>query len=271
MKNSQIERWALEVIERVEAHQPIEDTRVELKAKWPDDPAKAARRIAGHANAAQGERILWLIGLDEETGVSGAEYTEMTEWLPRISVQFDSLVPQCHHLNVPTGKGKTVAAFVFETDRAPYVVKNPAFGSTKGEGVKFEVPWRDGTQIRSATRSDLIRIFSNTEALQSLLRELEYNLEVGKLYGSHEGQYRDQEFIKAISKDALSVLSEETGRSLYQAHIGISKAQGCVTRLIGCTTMMEKADASHDVVNSRLAALPLIQAALDELRLYLGK
>lgn len=271
MKNSQIERWALEIIDRVETHQPIEDSRVELKAKWPDEPAKAARRIAGHANAARGERILWLIGLDEKTGVNGADYSEMTEWFAAVSGQFDGLAPLCHQLNVPTLDGKTVVALVFDTYRAPFVVKNPAFGSTKGEGVQFEVPWREGTKVRSASRSDLIRLFSDTETLQALLGELEYNLEVGNTYGSHEGQYRDQEFSKAISKAAFSVLSEEARKSINQAYIAISKAQGCVTRYIGCTTMMEKADASNDVVNSRLAALPLIQLAFNELRLFLGK
>jgi len=41
--------------------QPIEDTRVEVKAVWPSDSNYAARRIPGHANAAGGESILWLI------------------------------------------------------------------------------------------------------------------------------------------------------------------------------------------------------------------
>ena len=271
MKNSQIERWALEIIDRVEARQPIEDSRVELKAKWPDEPTKAARRIAGHANAARGEHILWLIGVDEEKGVLGADYLEMTEWVTGISKQFDGPVPRCHDLNVSAGNRQTVVALLFETDCAPYVVVNPAFGSVKGEAVQFEVPWREGTKTRSASRADLIRIFSDTEALQSLLGELEYNFEVVSLYGSHEGQYRDQEFSKAISKAILSLMGEETRQAINQAYIAISKAQGCVTRYIRCTTMMEKADASNDVVNSKIAAVPLVQVALNELRIYLGK
>lgn len=271
MKNSQIERWALEIIDRVEAHQPIEDSRVELKAQWPNEPAKAARRVAGHANAARGEHILWLIGVDEESGVSGADHQEMADWFAGVSKQFDGLAPRCYDLNVPTKDGKTVVALLFETDRAPFVVANPAFGNTKGEGVQFEAPWREGTRVRSATRSELVRMFSDIEALQSLFRELEYNAEVAGLSGYGEVQYRTSEFDRAISKDALSVMSDEIRKSIYHAYIGISEAQGCISRLINCTTAMEKGDASREVVNSKLAALPLIKTALDQLRLYLGK
>lgn len=271
MKNSQIERWALEIIDRVEAHQPIEDSRVELKAKWPDDPAKAARRIAGHANAARGEHILWLIGVDEENGVLGVDYREMTDWFAGVSKQFDGLAPRCYDLNVPTGKGRTVVALLFETDRAPFVVVNPAFGNTKGEGVRFEVPWREGTQVRTATRSDLIRLFSDTEVLQSLLRELEYNEEVAGLTGYGEEQYRTNEFDRAVSKDVLSPLSNETKKSIYQAYIAISKAQGCIDRLINCTTPMDRDFAARRGINSKETALPLIRAALEQLRLHLGK
>ena len=67
MRNHEIEAWALGIIDRVIQKQPIEDDRVELKAEWPD-ALKAARRIAGHANAARGEPILWLIGVDEKAG-----------------------------------------------------------------------------------------------------------------------------------------------------------------------------------------------------------
>ena len=66
MRNTDIERWALQVIDRVERQQPVEDSRVELKREWPTSPWSTARRIAGHANAARVEPILWIIGVDEE-------------------------------------------------------------------------------------------------------------------------------------------------------------------------------------------------------------
>ena len=89
MKAHQIESWTLRVVERVEGHQPIEDSRIELKSIWPTDFSKAARRIAGHANAARGEPVLWLIGVDENTGVHGANHEEFTDWYSRIKSQFD--------------------------------------------------------------------------------------------------------------------------------------------------------------------------------------
>ena len=44
-------------------------------------------------------------------------------------------------------------ALLFETDRAPFVVRYPS----DGQG-SHEVPWRDGTGVRTARRSDLLSI-----------------------------------------------------------------------------------------------------------------
>ena len=60
MRLVQIENWALDVINSVDAGHPSEDARVELKAEW-IEAQKAARQIAGHANAARGDPILWLV------------------------------------------------------------------------------------------------------------------------------------------------------------------------------------------------------------------
>ncbi len=152
MRPSQIESWALRVIERVNAHHPIEDTLVELKSSWPSDHPKTARQIAAHANAARGEPILWLIGVDEHKGVVGADLNELSAWYPAIQARFDDLAPALTSLNVPTA-GKTVVALQFDTDRAPFVVKNPAGGQ-----VSLEVPWRDSNSTRSAGRSELLRL-----------------------------------------------------------------------------------------------------------------
>ena len=66
MNSTQIESWALRIIDIVKKGQPNEDFLVELKRDWIDKD-KAARRIAGHANAARGENILWLIGVDDNS------------------------------------------------------------------------------------------------------------------------------------------------------------------------------------------------------------
>ena len=155
MRPSQIENWALQLIERVERKQPIEDSRVELKSEW-IEYQKGARRLAGHANAARGENILWLIGLDEEKGISGVEKEELPVWINKVQSYFDGIFPSPQDIAIPIN-GKTVVALLFETDRAPFVIKVPEHGRAKGVP-SHEVPWREGTQVRTANRSDLIKI-----------------------------------------------------------------------------------------------------------------
>ncbi len=154
MRSHEIEAWALKLVDQVRNGQPNEDSRVELKAEWPD-PRKAARRIAGHANAARGVSILWLIGLDEKRGVIGVQHGDLADWYAQVKSQFNELAPFMTDINVPVA-GKVIVALLFETDRAPFVVKNP-----DGSGsISREVPWREGTAINSATREQLIRLLS---------------------------------------------------------------------------------------------------------------
>jgi hypothetical protein len=165
MRPHQIENWALNVVERVESDQPIEDSRVELKSDW-IDVQKAARRIAGHANASRGAPILWLIGVHETKGVVGAQHEELADWYEGVKAQFSGLAPQVSDYNIPVGD-KTVVALLFQTDRVPFVVKNPVYGKQGGGPVELEVPWRENTSVRSATRSDLLRLLSPLQTLPS--------------------------------------------------------------------------------------------------------
>jgi hypothetical protein len=163
MQPHQIEAWALNVIARVRARQPVEDDRVELKADWPQSE-KVARQIAGHANAARGAPILWLLGVDEQRGtVPGVNYEELSSWWSKVEANFDELAPELLHINVPVDEA-TVAALFMETTRAPFVVRNPVFGS-RPDPVSFEVPWRESTSVRSARRADLLRILSPLRSL----------------------------------------------------------------------------------------------------------
>ena len=146
----------LRLVDQVGRGEPVEDALVELKADWVD-PIRAARRLAGHANAARGQDILWVVGLDEVRGVVGAEARERAAWWNSVQAEFDDVSPDLTDLNLLVGD-KTVVALHFKTDRAPYVVRNAAYGSTKGDGVQFEVPWRAGTAVRSARRQDLVRL-----------------------------------------------------------------------------------------------------------------
>jgi hypothetical protein len=140
---------------------------VELKARWPEDSNKVARRIAGHCNAAAGDLVLWLIGVDQDTGVVGVNPSDMATWWPRASSEFDGQAPYVQDLCLSLAKG-TVVALVFETDRVPFVVRNAVHGSLGGGPVTQEVPWREGTSVRSANRSDLLRLLIPTSKLPAL-------------------------------------------------------------------------------------------------------
>jgi hypothetical protein len=163
MRLHEIENWALKVIDQVNSGQPIEDSRVELKAEWIDH-YKAARRIAGHANAARGAPILWLIGVDEKQGVKGVKHEDLADWFSQVKSQFDGITPLMQDINVRVSDD-TVVALLFETERAPFVVKNPRHGQEAGVKIAREVPWREGTSVRSAKREELIRILSPLQSL----------------------------------------------------------------------------------------------------------
>ena len=158
MRAAEIESWTLDVVDHVKAHLRVEDSRVECKAAW-IDPVQAARRIAGHANAARGEGILWVMGLDEKRGlVVGVTLTEFSAWWAKVESQFDEgMAPAVQDVAVHVDKRKAVDALYMETDRAPFVIRNPGHGTVKGMP-KFEVPWREGTAVRSASRAEILRL-----------------------------------------------------------------------------------------------------------------
>lgn len=166
MNATQIENWALNIIEMVKNNAPVEDVRVELKREWPDY-VKAARRIAGHANSSFGEPILWLIGLDEHLGVVGVSQNEISSWFSQVKSCFEGISPDLVDLNI-LYDGKTIVALLFDTSRAPFVVKNPHYGQRGSGQVELEVPWRESTMVRSARRSDLLRLLVQTQNLPSI-------------------------------------------------------------------------------------------------------
>src|ERR1043165_8426277 len=158
MKPRDVELWALQVLQQIADGGRYETALVELKADW-TEPQKTARRIAGHANAARGNNVLWLIGVDEKMGIVGATPTNIATWYAQVEREFDHLAPEVADVAIDW-QGVTVFALGFETDRAPYVVKNPRFGQQGGGSVSRDVPWRQGTAVDSATRSQLLLTFT---------------------------------------------------------------------------------------------------------------
>jgi hypothetical protein len=153
--SAQLEARVLELIDAVLSGNRIEDDLVECKRRWPG--VEKARQLAGSANSARGDPLLWIVGLDEDahqTVPVGDQ--DPAQWASQVSARFDQDIAPVllQHLRVPVGDGKAVIALLFSTDRAPYVVK------TAGGSPEREVPIRDGTRTRSARRDELIRILT---------------------------------------------------------------------------------------------------------------
>lgn len=158
MTGAELEYRVLGILDTFSSTGRMEDTFVEYKAEW-IEPAAAARILAGQANAARGEDVLWIIGVDEKgQQIPGASPEELSNWWAQVQSSLTGEPPRLvcnrciHYQNV------SIVALLFSSHEAPYLFKNPLFGNTKGEKVEREVPWREGNRTRSATHEDLIRI-----------------------------------------------------------------------------------------------------------------
>lgn len=161
----QLEAMVLLEVQHAQEHRKgREDSFVELKRSFPEDRRKAARQIAAICNAARGEDVLWIVGIDDKTGeIHTPASTDIQDWWPGVAKCFDDVTPEMSHLVVSVDEGKAVVGLVFETDRAPYVV------TTDGRGqAQCEVPWRDGATTRSAHRRELMRILAPTATVPAL-------------------------------------------------------------------------------------------------------
>ena len=176
-RRHEIELLANQVIARVRSGQPAEDdTLVELKTEWPKDPSRAARRIAAHANSARGERVVWLLGVDEKSrSVPGVPVTEPAQWWEQVRSHFEYRWSPGMQMVIVPHDAVAVVALVFDTTGAPFVIKNKA---------EFEVPWREGTLTRSARRAEILQILS------PMARRPDYELRRGSL----QYQVFDREF-----------------------------------------------------------------------------
>lgn len=162
----QTEGWAIDILSRFRPGQPLEDSLVELKREL-GQPVGIARHLAGHANAARGADILWLFGVDEKEGVVGVDQVDFASWAKQLESHFDGECPRPTEVRIGDERGP-VLAVAFDTSRPPYVVMNEAFGKQKGEKNQFEVPWRDRTFIRTASRREILSILSELDALPEI-------------------------------------------------------------------------------------------------------
>lgn len=144
------------VLEQLKRREFREDSRVELKRELTDD-YKVARRIAGHCNASRGDMVLWIVGVDEVNGVVGWNAPDFSEYLPKVWSYFSDGHPACTEVAFQFD-GFSCVALAFSTSRAPYLVKNPSYGCQRGEVIEREIPWREGTSIRTAKRDEIMRL-----------------------------------------------------------------------------------------------------------------
>ncbi len=158
-----LEARVLEICDSIQRGARIEDDYVELKSDWPK-PERAARRLAAHANAARGEKILWLVGLDEHRGVVRFTTVDPCEWWPQVQSHFCDAIPTLHHQVIHTEDGPVIA-LSFDTGAGPFLVKNPRYGEEGGGPVECEVPWREGARTRTARRADLMRMLAPVSRL----------------------------------------------------------------------------------------------------------
>lgn len=151
--SAELEIRIQEIIAAIRRGAHFEDDLVELKRELVG-AEPAARRLAGHANQANGDVIVWIIGIDEETGQVHPVGEDVESWWPQVVAEFDDGVfPTLRtHRLVRLAEDEFVLALAFETDDAPYVLK------THTPGQDREVPIRTATAVRSARRHELLRL-----------------------------------------------------------------------------------------------------------------
>jgi hypothetical protein len=197
-------------------------------------------------------------------------HADFARWIAPVLAYFDQLPPTYFDLNVPTPANQTVVAVVFETDRVPYVVKNHHFGSRNDDPIALEVPYRRGTEVRRATRAEILLMLSDAQSLHVLLAELAWNLEVANRNGSHQEQYRITEFEKLFGKQLWNALNEDTQRYLRDAYVAVSQAQNLV-RSYEAADARSRINLQGEMIAARVEARPLIEVALHSLRELMGR
>src|SRR5437868_1290818 len=118
-------------------------------------PSGADDACARSGHAERSQPILGVVGVDGSNGdvFDAPPPEDMAAWWPKFVTNFnEGIAPELQfHFAVPC-YGKNLYVLYFQTDRAPYVFNT---GNDR-----LEVPFRRGTETRSAKRSDLLRILA---------------------------------------------------------------------------------------------------------------
>ncbi len=178
MKRSDIENLASKAIDRARGCGQDEDSFVEFKQIWME-PKDIARQLAGHANSARTEPILWIFGVSKTGEVCGVEGIDLAKFGDGLQARFDGPAPRPFDVTL-TVDGKHLVAILFETDQPPYVIKHD---EESRKSVEREVPWRVLTGTKSATRDDLRKV------LVPIAERPAIEFEKAELYASNKDCY----------------------------------------------------------------------------------
>lgn len=156
MRIAQLEALVLGAIDAVRAGHH-EDDRFEFKRTWPGEDK--ARQLAGSANRARGETLIYVIGLADDGTVVPPSDLDPATWFSQLESRFDGPAPELRHqLRVAVSDTEQVVALEFDTSAAPYVVT----AGRDGGAPEREVPIRVGTRTRSVKREELLRLLAPT-------------------------------------------------------------------------------------------------------------
>lgn len=157
MRAIDLETRVLAAVDQIRRGQQVETDFIECKREWPED--KKARQLAGSLNRAAGDPVIYIVGIDEKTGlVTDVSGTDVLNWWNQIIPKFDQTPPEItRHMDVVVdSNGEKIVALVFASDRAPYVIKT-GLGNPS-----LEIPIREGSGTRSARRDEVLRMLMPT-------------------------------------------------------------------------------------------------------------
>src|SRR6202043_1123938 len=111
--------------------------------------------------------LIWIIGVDPRQAqpFTDPPSSELAQWLPAVKSCFvDAHTPVFRAFQILVGD-HTCYALAFDSEEAPFLIKNPSKGTQATEVIDSEVPWREGTSVRSARRGELLSILYKRDPL----------------------------------------------------------------------------------------------------------
>lgn len=224
MTPTELEVRSRKVVLSALAGSKVEDSRIELKAKWiPADVA--AKRLAGHANASRGENIIWIFGVDENNKkLESVDPGELGDWYRSVEKRFDGFAPRLVlDVRFEIESSNLVSLYFDTMHEPPFVVKGEHGGYPE-----YTVPWRVGTATRAANRSQILSVLVPQRAISELKSETEYNKAVAS--GSFGGVFRTDHFSRALAGGVFDYIAPDARDQILAAY---AKIEFCNQKTIG--------------------------------------